>query len=170
MHQNPPVTARDPEVWKKFFEDNFEGAHVTVCTIVVDNEDLVDLLVERRTLYLKVLNAVPRGVELKNDNLHAVLGLDPKPKGIDKVVEEIEKLDEKIKILGKEDFEVSSVFITFEKQLTQNIVLNQMKIARTKEDSSFDHLKFDNQVLDVVEPAEPSSIRWGDLDEGPLVS
>jgi hypothetical protein len=169
-HQNPPIDARDPEMWKAFFEDKFEGVHVTVCTVVVDNEDLVELLVKRRTLYQKLRNSLPREVELNNDNLHHVLEFAPKGKGLDKVVERIQKSDEQIKILGKEDFDASSIFITFEKQAHQNRVLTQMALAKTKQDGSYDHLKFHRKVLSVVEPAEPSSIRWADLDESRMVS
>jgi hypothetical protein len=30
---NPPHDANDPEEWRKFFHDNFNGAHTTTCTI-----------------------------------------------------------------------------------------------------------------------------------------
>ena len=44
---NPPEDATDPEEWKEFFKNAFD-AHVTGCTVAVDNDVLVHTLRERR--------------------------------------------------------------------------------------------------------------------------
>ena len=44
---NPPDDATDPEEWKEYFKAAFD-AHVTGCTVAVDNDILVRTLVERR--------------------------------------------------------------------------------------------------------------------------
>ena len=150
-------------MWKEFFEENFEGVNVSVCTVVVDNEDLVALLVKRQTYYSKILKSLPREVEVKVGSLNDVLIFAPE--GSQGVVDKIKKLDEEIDIKGKENFDVSSVFITFEKQANKNIVLEQMKRAKLKKEP----LRFNGKILTISEPAEPSSIRWGDLDESRLV-
>lgn len=47
MISNPPSDATDPEEWRQYFKDSFD-AHVTTCTVAVDNDLLVRTLVERR--------------------------------------------------------------------------------------------------------------------------
>ena len=40
---NPPHDPYDPQLWKDFFHDIFDGAHATACTIGVTNDLLVSL-------------------------------------------------------------------------------------------------------------------------------
>ncbi len=61
----------DPVVWKNFFEMNFDNAHVTCCTVVVDNDNLLLALVKRREI-LKYLDDV---LELMGPEEYRELGL-----------------------------------------------------------------------------------------------
>lgn len=48
---NPPSDATDPAEWREYFKVAFD-AHVTGCTVAVDNDILVKTLVERRGKFL----------------------------------------------------------------------------------------------------------------------
>ena len=62
MH--PPKDARDPTEWKQFFEKASGGGHVTVCTIALDNEDLVRALLTRRMKLMHLEMMLPSAMKL----------------------------------------------------------------------------------------------------------
>lgn len=66
--QNPPKQAKDPDSWKDFFERNFE-VNVKVCTIALDNQDLIDALIDRRKSLLALENLIFRTQDIDEDNL-----------------------------------------------------------------------------------------------------
>ena len=66
---NPPHDANNPEEWRDFFHDNFDGAHTTTCTIAVDNDLLVRSLQERRECMRKIEMMVEPGTSLDDLNL-----------------------------------------------------------------------------------------------------
>jgi hypothetical protein len=74
----------------------------------------------------------------------------------------IKVLDEKIRDLAVLERNVTTVFITFETEAAQRKVLSIMKTA-----DGFDkkYCFRDDFYLNIYEPAEPSSIRWADLNE-----
>lgn len=49
---NPPKDSRDPDEWKQYFSKIDPSAHVTVVTVAIDNEELIDALVLR---YVSIL-------------------------------------------------------------------------------------------------------------------
>lgn len=51
--ENPPHDATNPQEWHDFFKEKF-GAHVTACTVAVDNDLLIRTLVTRRELLRKI--------------------------------------------------------------------------------------------------------------------
>ena len=61
---NPPSNANDPEEWKKFFEDQFPDAHVTCCTICVNNDHLLQALVKLRECRNQIKRMLPSGTEM----------------------------------------------------------------------------------------------------------
>ena len=61
--ENPPGDATDPQEWHDFFRQAF-GAHVTACTVAVDNDLLVRSLVERREKLRQIEMMVEPGTSM----------------------------------------------------------------------------------------------------------
>lgn len=173
--KNPPHNAKDPESWKAFFETAFEDVHVTVCTVAIDNEDLIAKLVERRKLLLQLQNRMPPHIEFCSEDLERTVLQCPEPGFFSRVLccsagpkdlyDKIQAMDEDIERTADVTFPASSVFITFETEEMQRRVLEEMTyptLCRGVVDSRY---KLAGLVLEITEPDEPSSIRWKDLDE-----
>lgn len=177
---NPPADAHDPDEWKSFFENNFD-CHVTVCTVDVDNDWLVNLLARRREI-LEIFELTLPGVEITEENLEAeaekskesegfmnMLGL---AKSTNQLYAEYKTVCENIsKEVHREFRGTSSVFVTFETEAGQREVLNWLTVgsvnARKNNLEAVDdprHLFRGKHVLHVVEPEEPSNIRWQEMD------
>jgi hypothetical protein len=60
---NPPPDAYDPDVWKDFFE-TFSEKQVTVVTVALNNEELLNALVMRRVFRNKLRQLLPSNVDL----------------------------------------------------------------------------------------------------------
>lgn len=169
---NPPPDAYDPNEWKTFFRRKF-GVQVMVCTIATNNQDLVNKLVHRREVLQKIKSIVGPNISLENNNVKKMAiditarrnllkkGLTKIFPGIPELFADIQKCEEDIKELSSRDRDVTQVFITFETEAAQRKVLSIMK---TK-DGYDPKYCFRGEFLNVGEPAEPSSIRWGDLDD-----
>lgn len=178
--ENPPKDAMDPEEWREFFEQ-FENSHVTCCTVTLDNEDLIRMLVKRRQLLLKLELLLPPGVAFDKFNLDkAVEDAMPVPRwkkllfiasNAETIRDKIAKMDEQIMDMSNKQYEVSNVFITFETEQAQRQALKALSVSRwdsLKNNTNVlpEHLRFRRKhVLAVREPPEPSSVRWEDLDE-----
>lgn len=213
---NPPTspTAKDPEVWKAFFEEKFENVQVSACTIAVNNEELVEALLKKYNHRVTIKEKLPLDVIYDEDDLDGMAELLPKPfkltrtqntvlalifyvvlfilvdvdhhhsalytilgllalnfflgggKSGQEMVDEMRELDEEIRHLASEgeEFEVTDVFMTFETEEMQRLVLTSMCIPGYRKSEVNDELKFEGIVLEVKEPDEPSSLRWEDLD------
>jgi hypothetical protein len=179
--RNPPHDAVNPEEWKDFFTANFHGSHVTCCTVAVDNDDLLRALVARRELLKNIEESLPNETDLSLDNLTRIvekmeLERTMFQKMVSKVfggvVEKYHKLlhlNSTIVELSQTSYPASSVFITFENERTQRMVLEKMTVAlvdamrQNKNALSDPNLLFrGSHVCLVEEPAEPSTIRWQD--------
>jgi hypothetical protein len=174
---------QDPDEWKDFFE-SISNAHVGIVTVALDNEHLLEILTKRRTLVLNLEMMVRPGYEFDKHNLDdAVENALPLPtmkkllcssdaKGIHT---KISKLDAKIEEMSKQQYNVSHVFVTFETEEAQRKALKALSVKRLdvwkkSSRSLAKRLLFrGNILLDVAEPVEPSSVRWNDLDELPMV-
>lgn len=170
---NPPHDANDAAEWERYFRKKF-GVHVTVCTIIMDNDLLVKKLVERREILQKIKSKIGPGTSLDLDHLAKVsseieakrntiqTGYAKLFKGVPELVAHISILDEEIMDLAAMDRNVTTVIITFETEAAQRKVLSIMKTA-----DGFDkkYCFRDDCFLNVDEPPEPSAIRWADLNE-----
>lgn len=177
---NPPADAYDPEEWRDFFS-NF-GAHVTCCTVAIDNERLTYKLVARRKLLSELEMLLPPGMKFNQHNLQeAVENAIPIPwymsfmkSDAAALKKKIDTLTDQLIELGKEHNDVVEVFVTFETEQAQRQVLEAFSIPKIdvmlqrKNSLLPEHLFRGKHVLDVREPAEPSAVRWQDLDEGLL--
>lgn len=172
--QNPPDDATDPDVWKNFFEDRF-NVHVTLCTVVLDNPDMLLKIIKRRKLLTMLQNYLPLNEEFDENDLKqtllrcsdpGLLGRILGSKGPKDIYDEILELNKEIEDSMQSNFPASNIFITFETEGMQYEVLKNMTYAKAKKtiDSKY---KFDGLTLKIKEPDEPSAIRWTDLDENP---
>ena len=65
--QNPPKDAVDPDEWRDFF-DTFSDKGVTLVTVALDNEPLIQKLVARRRDIKLLLHKLPPKLELNFDD------------------------------------------------------------------------------------------------------
>jgi hypothetical protein len=182
--KNPPSNANDPEEWRRFFNKNFDGAQVTVCTCAVDNDLLVKALVKRRESIrnihslqpghsLDMLDLTKAAAEIERSrNLFGRLKAKAVP-GIPEHVDRLVALRGKIEGQAQLEHSVSNVFLTFETEEGQRGVLEKLSVGYTKAKNNDASALSDRKylfrgefVLDVCEPEEPSTIRWQDLNAG----
>lgn len=163
---NSPNNAKDPEIWKEFFESKFKDVHVSACTIALNNDLLINTLVRRRKLLLQLQDIFPVEESFDENDLDNVvekcppvpawkkwfcLGSDAKD--IHNTIRNVEK---QIRKLSQNDYNVSNVFVTFETQHAQQKVLESMSVPILRKYSSSNELKFEGKVLRVSRPSEPS--------------
>ena len=150
---------------------------------MLDNEELVELLSQRRTLYRKLENMLPEEEEEEFDptDLASVVAKIPevpewkmkylRSPSPQSMYERLEELDAEIEALSEKKFNVSSVFITFETEQSQRRVLEAMSFPKLQSVASIpEEFMFEGHKLTILEPDEPSSIRWADLNVPELVS
>ena len=218
--KNPPGDAHDAEEWRDFFEEitGHKGKFiclyhyiytisqlltlnlfivVTLCTIALDNERLINKLVLRR----KDMKSLRSRLGVAN------IDLDDKAK-VEKLVDEITTRQEKsqssfeklvhpilrrfgfsttdrelweryqstteaIKSLQKEEYKVSAVYITFETEQGQRNTLEALNASRTELLANTaigldPSALFRDTVLHVTKASEPTAVRWLDLNYTPI--
>lgn len=182
--ENPPPDATDPSEWRNYFKDSFDGAWVTAITVAVDNDLLIRCLVERREVLRKIEMKVEPGTSLDILTLAGIATKEERERrflghlmarvlpGIPELVSRLVVLTAKIQGLSQQDYPVSNVFVTFEKESDQRKVLSGLSIGKwatmrnnSKALSNPLHLFRGKHVLAVSEPDEPNTIRWQDLNE-----
>jgi hypothetical protein len=183
---NPPKDAYDPEIWRKYFNDNFpecDGMHVTSCTVAVDNDELLDYLTKRREVISKLKNALQDDVEDVEDVMQLAETSRKimeksnifhrqwaKIFGVPAMYKKLVQLNTEIKKLARENHPVTSVFVMFETEKAQRHVLENLTVSkygiRKNDINALKDPKYffgQNIVLDVDEAEEPSTIRWKEL-------
>jgi hypothetical protein len=177
--RNPPSDAKDPREWKEFF-DQF-GTVVSV-TIVLDNQELLLQLLERRKLIAQLEDIVPVDVKVDPSDLdHAfeqalplsrfskMLGMLEGPV----IRQKIQEIDERVNNdLSRRSYDVSAVFVIFDNENDQQHALDKLQIpliqivrqntgALEKPSYAFRG----NRVLNIVDPPEPSNVIWYHLND-----
>lgn len=176
--QNPPGDARDADEWRDFFS---QFGQVVCCTVVLDNEELIRALVERRQLMLQLSWLRPPGTKFSKFDLDAAAENALPLTLIQKLMmysdaktllKQIRELDAKIEEYSGTPYDASEVFVIFETEQEQRGALRALSsISRwdawTKKAGSIPkNLLFRGEHwLRVKEPPEPGSVRWMDLDE-----
>ncbi len=182
--QNPPGDATSPEEWFKFFHDSFDGAHMTACTIAVDNDLLVRSLVERRELLRKIEMMVDPGTSLDTLTLARIAAKEARKrrwlarwkalvvKGIPELFGRVVVLNALVQGLAQQEYPATKVFCTFETEDDQRKVLAALsygdwQVSRQNTAAARDprHLFRGEHLLSVREAEEPNTIRWQDLNE-----
>ena len=182
--ENPPHDATNPEEWRKFFYENFEGATITAITIAVDNDLLVRSLVRRREVLREIEMKVEPGTSMDTLTLAGIAAREERDrrflgklmanfvKGVPELFAELMVLTSKVQGLSQLDYPASNVFIVFETEAGQRRVLESLSLGslqvsrnNTAAVKNPAHLFRGRHVLKVSEPDEPSTIRWADLNE-----
>ena len=193
---NPPADAYDPDEWKEFFEQ-FAEKQVTLVTVALDNEVMLKKLVQRRAQVENLRKLLPKGVNLDDEIMvqAALSKLVEEQKGINRncfgklfesflrstgllipaetLVGVISRLDQEIKELQTRQYNVSSVFITFETEEGQHKAFSALSpdtvntLKATKKGVPLKHY-FRKTLLQIDQPADPSSVRWLDLSTPPV--
>jgi hypothetical protein len=180
---NPPGDATDPQEWHTFFYDAFDGAHVTACTVAVDNDLLVRSLVERREILRRIEMILEPGTSLDTLTLAGIAAKQEKERkffghvvaivvpGIPELFARLTVLTAKVQGLAQQDYPATNVFVTFETERAQRQVLSaynfgSIDIRRNSISKISDpkHLFRGQYILNVKEPDEPNTIRWQDLN------
>jgi hypothetical protein len=180
---NPPKDAHDPDEWKDFFETNFEDCHVAVCTVDMDNDHVLKLVIERRNLLRRLELNFPEHTSPEMANLEEEARKTEETKkgclsklispSLPKIVARLKDVIERLRTELKKDsdFPVTNVFVTFETEKAQREVLGKLTVgsiaARNNDTSAVSDPKYlfrGQHVLEIDEPEEPSSIRWQELN------
>ena len=179
---NPPEDATDPQEWREYFKSAFD-AHVTACTVAVDNDLLVRTLVERRekmrmlelmvepgtSLDIVTLAGIAAGKERERNAFQKLMAMVVP--GFPEIFARMAVLTAKVQGLAQQDYPVTNIFVTFETEGGQRKVLEKLTVGQaaidTNRQSSVRDVKYlfrGFRVLSVHEPEEPDSIRWEDLN------
>ena len=139
---NPPGNASDPEEFRQFFS---QFGEVSNCTICLNNDELVRVLVKRRECYLRIFRKVGKSF-VSDEEIHQKaseerLKLETQclkrtfkkcilyPLGIhsiSKLEETIKKLEEEIRQLVQKEYPVTNVFVVFETETAQRACLHAL--------------------------------------------
>jgi hypothetical protein len=180
---NPPGDATDPEEWHIFFRDAFDGAHVTACTVAVDNDLLVRSLVERREKLRQIEMLVEPGTSLDTLTLAGLAAKQERERkffgyllalvvpGLPELFARLTVLTAKVQGLAQQDYPATNIFVTFETERAQRQVLSaynlgslDIKRNHVSKISNPKHLFRGQYILKIKEPDEPNTVRWQDLN------
>jgi len=172
---NPPSNAKDPDSWRDFFQTSqFHNPTVNIVTIALDNDKLIKALVDRRRSLITLENLLPLGMKMDLDNLNLMAdNCNAVPlwkkllccaKSPQRLVTDIRQRDDEIVAFADNpEFNVARVFVTFEKETYQRLVMKTLSVASINKKNVAGNLRYGDTVLKVIEPDEPLSIRWTDL-------
>lgn len=189
---NPPRDAFDPDEWKAFFatllsssDSNNNGEdQIAAITVALDNEELIRTLVLRRHLLSQLKYRLKPGVTWDPNDLskmvESVLPLGFLAKYI-LFTASAQQLRQKVraceikahKLATTQPMCVSHIFCCFETEEAQHQVINTLSRPGYQRFLGADsaaaipaqHKFRGTHALTVQETAEPSSIRWHNLDE-----
>lgn len=187
MVENPPSEAKNPDDWKAFFE-RVTGGHVTVCTVAVDNDILVNTLVERRVIRTQLQELVGKRMmedenelakkaadcEKQRSAVQKIIALTLHPFGIGRDIAALYNeqvvLTSKVRGLSQITYPATKVYVTFETENAQRTALTSLSVGKlviSRQNTTGIKKKYlwqGKYVLNVVEPEEPSTVRWQDLN------
>ena len=182
---NPPPRATDPEEWREYFEENFDGVKVAAITCAVNNDLLVKSLVTRREILRNLELCLEPGTPMDIDHLALIAAKQVRQYGlihrlfhmivpsVPELLSRLVSLNTSIKGLAQLSYPCTNVYVTFETERDQRYVLSKLTIGRLHvwrnngealEDKKY--LFQGNKVLYASESVEPNTVRWKDLNVG----
>lgn len=180
---NPPPKANDPETWRRYFEMNFPGLKCAAITCAVNNDLLVKALVARREVLRKMELQLDPGTPMDIDHLALLAAKYVRENNgflqrlfavfsprLPELLSRLVALNTSIKGLAQLGYPCTNVFVTFEKESHQRMVLGKLSVGswhvwrnnlNALENPRF---LFEGKLLEVMESVEPNSVRWKDLN------
>jgi len=153
----------------------------------MDTDELVHALISRRELLKAIADSLPDEKDPSIEDLKNIAETIESERnfiqkifakifgGVPAKYHQLVKLNTRIMELSQTPHVASSVFITFETEKAQRLVLEKMTVSRwdarrqNKNAVSNPNYLFDGSYVCLVEePGEPSTIRWQDLHESVL--
>ena len=144
--KNPPPDATDPEEWRHFFssfaDQKHRGGEVVVCTIALDNADLIRALTDRRRLLKKLSKSLPVGIDMMDESAVAeavadcpvssgFFGLSFLSANARDQYDKIKDLEKKIKwLVEKREYRPVAVFVTFDTERAQRNALHVLTTGK----------------------------------------
>jgi hypothetical protein len=174
---NPPKndeSTYDPDQWREWFEKTFD-VEVAAITIALDNEQLTQALIDRRRLISILQGRLRDPDDFDIDNIEeSIKFCDPVPRwkkilcgtpSSEHIYNNILAKEEQIEQLSNQDYHVASVFVTFQTESQQQLVLDKLVTPLLRRGLVFDKkYAYKGKLLKVHEPPYPSAIRWHDLN------
>ena len=170
--ENPPGDATNPVEWRDFFRDGW-GAHVTACTVAVDNDLLVRSLVERREKLRTIELLIEPGTSMDALTLAGIAAYQERSRrfrgnvkallmpGVPELFARVTVLNAKVQGLAQQDYPATNVFITFETEKAQRAVLSTLNFGsldvkrnNTKIVNNNKHLFRGEKVLKICVPGK----------------
>jgi hypothetical protein len=171
---NPPADATDPADWQTFFA---QFGQVVYVTVALDNAPLLRKLVQRRTILLQAHPHLMNTTSSSTANSHHRL-CQSLPRAWQSQRPTLYRKWTKIEaecrslIQSTGHYPATTIFVTFDKEADQRKCLQALQVGQihvvqnnVHALSSASHRFRGTHVLRVLEPTEPSAIRWQDLDE-----
>jgi len=186
---NPPRDAYDPEVWKEFFSQfTCDGRPITLCTIVLDNSELLEALISRRKYMNALMYMIHDEIEIdisdplkRRQNVDNIFLRNSRKKfwkwpltlfGLcldeHELLDKIEQKEKEIIKLQRQQYNVKKVFVTFETEVCQRNALtaldtSQININHNRTKYVPPSTVFCGRILSIKEPAEPHAVRFLDI-------
>lgn len=155
--KNPPPDAYDPDEWRDFFAQ-FAEKQVTVVTVGLNNESLLNLLLARRVHRHNLRLMLPKGTDMDDEDqvrsavARLIQDREAEPDGCimrflgcavfpflrifnmflppEVLVDRVFRLTDQIKELQGEKYTVSNVFVTFETEEGQRAALAALSVGK----------------------------------------
>jgi hypothetical protein len=180
---NPPIDAHDPEEWREYFREQFDGAEVAVCTCELDNDLLIQTLVKRRETYRIIQSLLDPGTSMDVINIGHIAAEEERHRnvfskflallmpGVPELLATLVVLNAKIQALSQLTYHTTKVFVSFETERDQRHVLTKITVGsvRVKRNdhtalSDPKYLFRSKHMLNVAEADEPNTIHWESLN------
>lgn len=191
--RNPPTDAYDCDKWRDFFSQ-YDDKGVTAVTVILNNQDLLYALIERRHLRKELQKWLP------NTNLDNETELQEHLKEhlstynmsgkktilynvarplvkcfnmflyADELFAKLEQKTSEIRDLQKKKYDVVDVLVSFETEKGQRTALHALDTGRfnikyQRKGNKIESELFDGKhVLDCIEPAEPSAMKYLEIE------
>lgn len=185
---DPPPDALDPKDWRKYFDEQFDGAQATVVTVVVNNDLLVQALIKRRIILQKIAARFKKGESTRLLHVAKVAAEEERGRtalkrwavrfglssGVTELYVELVAQNARIQALAQLEYKATKVYVSFETEADQRHVLTKLSVGRVpakKNDVTcvsdpkylFKGKGGEKYVVHAVEAEEPNTVHWESL-------
>lgn len=154
---------------------------VAACTITLDNRPLITALIRRRELILQLQEHIPLSDNFGEEDLDSFASkcasvpmwkqIMVGKKNPDGIIASIKTQSNIIQELSRRRYRAMRVFITLQTEEQQQSIMNAFTIPLLCRCCSMPHkYLFQDAKLQIIKPADPTEIRWNDLNVAGSVS